>query len=657
MTTLLLWLLLFSFSPAAQDDGLTLSAQAGFDGLYEEQSPVPLVVSVRNDGPPVEGELRVAVGDNAAGGPLIYSAPILLPTGSDKRVPLVVHLPPFSGDVTVQLTAGDQVLAAAAAGPLNRVGRDELFYGVVSADPGSLAFLETIPGERASAAVAFLAPTDLPEVPAAWNGLDALVLSDVDTGQLSARQRSALRAWVESGGQLVVAGGPGGPRTAAGVADLLPVAVNGAETVADLPALSEFTGAPFDAAGPYVITTGQQTGGEALVAQDGQPILVRAPAGRGSVTFLALDPGLPPLSGWAGGETIWEGIAAHAPALPPWGRGMRDGYAASQAIGYVPGLRLPSLGGLLFFLFLYILIIGPINFLILRRYRRREMAWVTIPLLVFVFSAATFLTGFRTRGNTITLNRMTVAFGSAEAGSLRAQTALGLYSPRRGQYDVRLPYDATAFPFGAGFGVLAPAGNLAAIERAAELTLRDVRTDTSEVAGFMVESLLPRPAISARATLSGGGNEVEVVVRNDTEDTLEDGVILYGQEQLAVGEVAAGEERTVRLLLSGDELPAPGPTPDPLFPTGAVIPNPLLNDPSFILGTRDYFNDPDAYPRWQLIQAHYSDEAFDPASLPDPTEVVTLAGWLPGSAQEASVEGENVNDTGVTLLMLEIPVR
>ncbi len=641
--------------PAAQGDGLTLDARAGFDGLFDTAAAVPVVVSARNDGPPIEGEVRVFVPDGVAA-QLIYSAPISLPTGSDKRVPLVVHLPVFGERMIVQLVSAGQVVAEMETDPLRGVNRDELFYGVVSSDPGGLAFLETIPGGRRDAAVAFLTLDDLPEVSSAWNGLDVLVLDDVDTSRLTAGQLTALRAWLEAGGQLVVTGGPGGPRTAAGVADMLPVTVTGVASVDDLPALAEYTGMPLSSPGPYAIATAELVRGETLIEQDGQPLLARAAFGRGAMTFLALDPQSAPLAGWAGSEQLWSAIATAAPVLPPWAGGMRDGYAATQSVASIPGMRLPSVAQLILFLLLYTAIIGPINFLVLRRLKRRELAWVTIPALVLLFSLATFLTGFRTRGNLVTLNQMSVAFGSVEAERLRTQTAIGLYSPRRARHDLTLPYDATVFPFGESFGAIMGESNFDVVERAAGLTLRGVRTDTGAVATFIAESHQPRPAVSATATLSSGQDVVEVTVRNETDMTLEDAVIIYGQEQAAVGDVAPGAERVVQVSLSG-ALPAAAPTPDPLFASTYTYPNPLIYDPSLILGTVDYFSDPVAYPRWQLIQAHYSDDTYNPGSLPDPTRIVTLGGWLAEPALEATIAAEEATRVGSTLLLLEIPVQ
>jgi hypothetical protein len=649
-----LFFLLLSL-PLAQDGGLELMAAAGFDGLYEPSRAVPLVVSARNNGAAVEGEIQVLTSSTGDAGGLIFSAPLSLPTGADKRIPLTIYVPPFGGSLIVRLVSDGAVLAETRTNRLNGVSRDDLLYGVISPDPGGLAFLETIPGSRADAAVAYLSPGDLPEVASAWDALDVLVLDDTDTSRLTAGQSAALQAWVEGGGQLVVTGGPGGPMTAAGVADLLPVSVRGVESSGDLPALAEFGGEAFGAPGPYVVATSDLATGETLIDQDGLPLLARRALGRGSVYFLALDPKAAPLAGWPGGVVLWDEIASGAPVLPPWAWGIQDGYAAAQAVSYVQGLSLPSVWQLVLFLLLYTAIIGPINFLILRRINRRELAWITIPALVLLFSAVTFFTGFRTRGNNATLNIMSVAYGSANADTLRTQSVMGLYSPRRGRYDITLPYDSAAFPFQQGFGALVGGSNLDTVERAGEVTLRQVRTDTSEIATFIVDAHLPRPAISASAVLSTTGNEVEVTVRNDTTETIENAVVIHGQEQDSLGDIAPGEVKTVALTLVAPS--AASPTPDPMFPAGFVYPQPLINDPSLILGTSEYYNDPIAYPRWQLIQSHYSGESLTPLALPDPSDLVTLGGWLAGSAQQASLSADNTTQTGVTLLLLEIPVQ
>ena len=396
--------------------------------------------------------------------------------------------------------------------------------------------------------------------------------------------------------------------------------------------------------------------GELLIHEDGLPILAHTPLGRGGVTFLALDPKLAPLAGWRDQADVWERIAALTPAVGPWSNGIQDGYSASQAIASIPGLRLPSVGQLLLFLFVYTLVIGPINFLVLRRLRRRELAWVTIPVLVLLFSAITFFTGFRTRGGAAVLNEMSVAYGSIEAERVRTQSVVGLYSPRRGRYDLSLPYDTTAAPFTAGFGASGVVGNLSAIVRAGDLSLREIRADTGEVVAFLIDAHRPRPSLSATARLVDDGRAVAVTVRNDGETTLENAVVIYGDRQLQLNDLPPGEERETRLTLSS-ATPGATPTPDPFVPTGVILPNPLINDPTFILGTTDYFNDPVVYPRWQLLQSLYSYSETGAPATADPTQSITLAGWLPGGGQPIDAGDAAMTHSAVTLVLLEVPVR
>lgn len=647
---LLLW-------PLAQEGALTLTAQAGFDGLYEPMRAVPVVVSARNDGAPFEGEIRVFASGTPASGGLVYSAPITLSTGADKRIPLTVYVEPFGGgNLVVQLVSDGNTVIETRTNRLSTVNRDELFYGVISPDPGRLAFLETVPGDRTDAAVAFLNLADLPEVSSAWDALDVLLIDDSDTSHLTAAQRAALQAWIESGGQLVITGGAGGLKTAAGVVDLLPVSVSSVTSLDDLPALSEATGEPFGAAGPYVVTTSVLGNGELWLAQDGLPLAASRRLGRGTVTFLALDPKTAPLAGWPGAETIWNRIAANTPVQPPWGQPISDGYAAAQSVGYIASRSLPSFWQLFFFLAFYILIIGPIHLLVLRRFNRRELAWITTPALVLLFSALTFFTGFRTRGSGPTVNVMSVAFGAADAERLQTQSVIGLYSPRRARYDVTLPYDSSAFPFQQGFGALVGSSNLDAIARAGDLTLRQVQTDTSEVATFIVNAHLPRPLLTATATLSAEGDAVDVTVRNNSAQTLENAVIIHGQEQMVLGNTAPGEERTITIPLKTS---AAGAAPTPilsLLMSPFTYPNPLMSDPAPILGTFDYYNDPQAYPRWQLIQSQYGGDLVEGTSVP-PTESVTLGGWFSSSLQPVGMSTDDLTLMGATLLLLEIPVQ
>ncbi|MDX1616949.1 MAG: hypothetical protein R3300_21760, partial [Candidatus Promineifilaceae bacterium] len=93
---LILLLLLGLTAPASAQEAqqaVLLSATVGFDGFYKSGYWSPVHVNLANDGAPVEGQVRITVGERVAQEPLDYVSPVSLPTRSSKRVTLYVFLP------------------------------------------------------------------------------------------------------------------------------------------------------------------------------------------------------------------------------------------------------------------------------------------------------------------------------------------------------------------------------------------------------------------------------------------------------------------------------------------------------------------------------------------------------------------------------------
>lgn len=639
------------FRPAAaQSDGLSLTARAGFDGAYKTYHWVPVQVTATNSGPAVSGELRITLGSVSSGDLVTYSAPIDLPTQSNKRVTLYVYPPRFTTQMEVALVDGNgRSLLTQPTNRLTQLGLDGLLYGVVTPTPGDLDFLQNVSEGRPEAAVAYLSLAELPDLPIALSSLDVLIFHDVDTGQLTPAQRTALDAWVEAGGQLVVTGGPGWQKTAVSLADLLPVTLSGSETVVDLPALSQFAGLPFRDPGPYLVTTSSLRRGELLLHQDGLPLLARQDQGRGSVYFLALDPSLAPLVDWNGSPILWGEVARRVPTPSPWAAGVRNSYAANQAVGSLPSVALPSVLQLIAYLLVYVILIGPVNYAILKKRNRRELAWLTIPALVLVFTVLAYVTGFQIKGNNTIINEMAVAHGAANSEQMRVQSLLGLYSPNRRAYDLVLPAETMGRPLTGSFGGGSYSGP---ISRGSEVTLHDVRVDVGSVQSFVVDSLRPAPALVGGAILRLNDGNIELVttLRNESDVTLQNATLLIGTTAVSLGDLQPGQSinEVTRLGRAGTL-----GTTTPFGPSYGYG-SPLLANAEMILGTSDYYNDRDAYPRWQLLQA-LEEEFYGGGQQADPE--IILAAWSDESQIAASLANGVADRLHTTLYLLQIPIR
>ena len=173
--------------------------------------------------------------------------------------------------------------------------------------------------------------------------------------------------------------------------------------------------------------------GRALATSGDRAVAAELTYGTGRVTLLGFDPTTNWLAESKSIEALWRA------ALPPAHERRRapvDDSQLVQAVYQLPSLALPPTSGLLVLIGAYIVIIGPLNYLILRRLDRRELAWVTMPLLVLAFTAASFGYGFLLRGTDVVVNEVAIVRGAPDATEATAQVYFGMFSPTRATYQV-----------------------------------------------------------------------------------------------------------------------------------------------------------------------------------------------------------------------------
>ncbi len=654
LPSLLMCLWLLSGLPVAAQDiepsAVTVSATAGFEGIYKEDEWLPVTAQLSNSGPSLEGEVRVVVGATS-GDSVVYTAPISLPTQSDKEVTLYVHLPELYVNLAVQLLSHEgRIIASADTELLSRLSRDTLFHVVVSEEPVELGFLDSIVGSRSDAEVAFIDPAALPDAAAALNGVDVLIFTNVDTARLSSEQAAAIKTWTEAGGTLVVTGGLSGPQTMAGFSDLLPVVGGASLTVDDLPELQAAGGAPFLDPGPYLVTDSALRNGELLLLDGELPILARQDVGKGRVFFLALDPNVAPLLDWRGREAIWGPIAAAVPDAPAWAHGPQNSYSAANAVTRIPDVALPSILLFTCFLGVYVLAVGPINYLVLKRRKRSELAWFTIPGMILAFSALAYITSFVFAGRQITVAETSFVYGQAGADTGRVRSVLGLYSPQRARYDMTLPAETLVRPFDRDRGSMSGAGNLEAISRDSLVTLSDIQVDVSGINTFVADSQVALPDVTGQVELdfAPGGLVADVSIQNNSGLTLQNAGVLLGSSFIQLGDIApAGIVRTSE--------PLAGAVMTSTYGLGyAPYGSGLSLNYAAILSSTNYYDDPDVYARWQMLESLNSSAGSTPAS--GAFGGATLLAWTEQPQLEVDVVGEEPERRAVTVYFLELPL-
>jgi hypothetical protein len=523
--------------------GVTMTASVMLQGHARAGSWAAIEIDLRNDGPSIDGELQM---DGGSQSNVRYAMAVNLPTGSHQTYILHAQPPGFGRNVTVDLVANGQKLDSVGVAYLVH-DSTQLVVGVLAERPAPIVAGINLPASQFGAAPAVVPLTiaDLPDRAEGWAVLDRLVWQDVDSNQLSAGQLDSLRRWIAAGGRLVIAGGTAGIGTLSAFADdLLPYRPTATLDV-DPSSFASLLGPLPEGAATMPAMAGALLHGRALATSGDRVVAAELGYGGGRITVLGFDPTTSWLAESKAIDAMWRTV------LPPRSGDstlLGDDSQLVQAVYQLPSLALPPTAGLLGIIGAYILVIGPINYLILKRIDRRELAWITMPVLVLAFAAASFGYGSFLRGTDVVVNEVAIVRGAPDATEGTAQVYFGIFSPNRNTYRVDLPQGALlASPInGEAFGQGRTTLDLVqgtGTERPSQI--RNLLLGPASIR--IIRAQVPVAAPRMKATLALDEGTLKGTFENASDEILESVAVVLGGSVLSLGDVAGHETRTVSL--------------------------------------------------------------------------------------------------------------
>lgn len=305
---------------------------------------------------------------------------------------------------------------------------------------------------------------DASDLPLEWYGyesLDTLVLVS-DQAELfrplaAAPQRiDALARWVELGGRVVVFCGVDAPELIGPDAPLAPLApgvfdklvplresqpleafvnsdvalVSGRQFQLQVPRLAEVRGRVLAYAGPDPADL---------------PLAVRARRGLGEITFIAVDPDAAPLADWPGRVNLLRRALAGSAEQAEAGQGA---YVQSEDLidrlrraldSSFEGVKTAPFALVALLVILYILLIGPGDYFLVKRVlRRMELTWITFPVIALSVSTAAYWAAHAMKGDQLRVNQVEIVDVDLSTGQARGTVWTHFFSPRVDRYDLTL---------------------------------------------------------------------------------------------------------------------------------------------------------------------------------------------------------------------------
>jgi hypothetical protein len=629
--------LLASPALAADSDAPTMEARVLLGGHARVGSWMAIEVHLRNDGPSVTGELRL---DNGSQARTQFGTPVDLPTGSDKIYLLYAQPPGFGREIKVDLVEGDDEITSAQAEYSVR-DASQLVVAVVAERPqGIVGGLSLPPNQQQQAPVTLaLTPADLPSRVEAWGAIDRLVWQDVDSNLLEPDQLAALQGWLAAGGRMVIAGGTAGPATLSAFPDtILPYRPLATTDVAPQ-SLAGLLGELPDTAADLPALSGDLLGGRTLAAVGDRVVAAERTYGSGLVTIVGFDPATPWIAETDASDALWRRL------LPPRstvGQVVTDDTQLISAVSQLPALALPPIGGLLLLLGAYILLIGPVNYLVLRRLDRREWAWVTMPILIVVFAVGAYGFGAALRGSNVIVNEVAIVRGAPGATDGAAQVYLGVFSPSRETYQLEVPGGALlSSPIsGEFFGGEATAGGLDILQGNPS-RIRDLAVGVASLRAIRAETPATVPLVEAQLQLTDGS--LKGTVKNASEEELEKPAVVLGGSVQVLKDLLPGEQADVNLRLA------------PQF-FGQPLSDKVVGSVFFPDASRATENVIRQYVRHTMVDQLTYDPMFG-TSNQLPSDGPVILAWGSRDVLDLAIQGQEPRRTGNVLYYLNAPLE
>jgi hypothetical protein len=215
-----------------------------------------------------------------------------------------------------------------------------------------------------------------------------------------------------------------------------------------------------------------------------------------------------------------------------------------NAVAQLPTLALPPISGLLALLVAYIVLIGPVNYLILKRLDRREWAWVTMPILIVVFAAGAYTYGAALRGSEVIVNEIAIVRGAPGATEGAAQAYLGVFSPSRSTYQLSVPGGALLSTSLNGdiFGGVGTTSILDVLQ-GDPARVRNLSVGFGSLRTIRAETAVAVPLVEADLRLEAG--RLKGTIKNASEQRLERPAVVLGQTVAVLKDLEPGAEATV----------------------------------------------------------------------------------------------------------------
>lgn len=438
---------------------LKVDMEVGFDGYYKLKHWTPFRLKIENKIKNINGEVQIEV-INENNQLRVYSKEVNLPMNSIKTIDMSGVVVKNLGYVNVKILDNKKVvyeekkiIKSGSSGP-------EVVVGILSNEIQNLNYIKAVQslslgGNSAVINYINLNEKNLIDENEEMDAINLIILNDFDTSKLSKEQYKAVKAWVNRGGILIIGTGAFYNKTLAIFKDDFLTGSIGNVKKINSSALYSILPEEKRKGTPLNINSLEFNfkNGEKLITEGKDILSTNIKKGKGIVCFNSFDLGEDALTSWNMKQdfisALMQSAVKHSHferSYIPEGDRNEDIYSIRSALNNIVEMPLPKGNNILIIICIYIILVSPISYIILKKKDKREYMWVVVPILALVFVFIIYISGMGTR-NTKNIANIINIIEIDKSGESQIFSNANIFSPKKGDIKVKGNGGLKVYPY------------------------------------------------------------------------------------------------------------------------------------------------------------------------------------------------------------------
>ncbi|WP_035294527.1 hypothetical protein [Clostridium sp. KNHs214] len=428
---------------------LKVDMDVGFDGYYKLNCWVPFRFKIENNLKDINGEVQIEI-INENNQLRVYSKEVNLPLNSTKNIDISGVVGKGSRYVNVKILEDKKVVYQENKNIKQGSTGQEAVVGILSNDIQNLNYIKAVKslslgGNSAIINYINLTERDLIDENEEMDLFNIIILNDFDTSKLSNEQYKALKDWVKRGGILIIGTGSSYNKTLSIFKDdFLTGSIGNVKKI--------------NSSALYNILPEEKRNGNALninslelnfksgekLLEEGKNLLtINIKKGDGAVCLNSFDLGEEPLTSWNMREDFISALMQGAIKNSHFekfyishGNVGEELYSIRSALTNIPEMPLPKGNNILIIICIYIILVSPLSYIILKKKDKREYMWAVVPVLALVFVFIIYISGMGTR-NTKNIANIINVIRIDKSGQGEIFSNGNIFSPKKADIKVK----------------------------------------------------------------------------------------------------------------------------------------------------------------------------------------------------------------------------